>query len=373
MTFDPTWRDAAEVSTAGFHRCARAAHVSLGRADPSLRQPYWQQGDAALESADAKAKRAALRSHPRVREALKVWWDTAERCSDATSRSPGGGLLRTTYVEHAKRCFKAMIEQWDEAAALASADEDWQRDVHGGASLSRARFEDSMFELADTWAFDIDGDEYASLLWELFSCVTHGATADDAVWKQLEDISFLGQWRSGTGYGRFDGPPGARFTTPGAEAEAMAREKRRAEAEAAAAAAAERAAALEAERTAASKATRRASLAPKTPRRKRTVATGGDGADRAKRSPEEHRPDSRLRMLRTFVSVPRAFLKAASPRPSPRRVAPPAADAPRLPALSSVAATAWVALPGRGRTHAAPDSSSSKGTVEPRRLGPVAE
>tara|TARA_B110001452_G_scaffold32742_1_gene25527 strand:- start:120 stop:1220 length:1101 start_codon:yes stop_codon:yes gene_type:complete len=366
MTFDPKWRDAAEVSTAGFHLCARAAHVSLGRADQTLRQPYWQQGDAALESAEAKAKRAALRSHPRVREALKVWWDTAERCSDApASRSPGGGLLRTNYLEHAKRCFKAMIEQWDEAAALASADEDWQRDVQGGASLSRARFEDSMFELADTWAFDIDGDEYASLLWELFSCVTHGATADDSVWKQLEDISFLGQWRSGTGYGRFDGPPGARFTTPGAEAEALAREKQRAEA------AAQRAADLEAEKAAASKAARRTSLAPKTPRRKRAVATGGGGAARAKSSPEEHRPDSRLRMLRIVVSAPRAFLQAASPRASPRRVAPPPANAPRLPTVSSFAAKAWVALPTSGRTDAT--ASNSKGTLEPRRLGPVVE
>ena len=42
------------------------------------------------------------------------------------------------------------------------------------------------------------GDEYGSLLWELFGCITVGVTADVAVWKSLDEISFLGTWNGGS-------------------------------------------------------------------------------------------------------------------------------------------------------------------------------
>ena len=52
-----------------------------------------------------------------------------------------------------------MIEQWDEVAAEGSAAEDWACDTKGGSSLNRTTFADSLFELADTWAFEIDANE----------------------------------------------------------------------------------------------------------------------------------------------------------------------------------------------------------------------
>ena len=101
-----------------------------------------------------------------------------------------------------------MIEQWDEAAAEESAAEDWACDAKGGSSLDRGAFNDSLFELADTWAFEIDPDEYAGLLWGLFSCLTCGAHPDEATWKELHKVDQIGEWTGGVkGYGRFDGPP----------------------------------------------------------------------------------------------------------------------------------------------------------------------
>jgi hypothetical protein len=40
--------------------------------------PYWQQGDAELETPEQKAKRDALREHPLINAVLEVWWETAQ-------------------------------------------------------------------------------------------------------------------------------------------------------------------------------------------------------------------------------------------------------------------------------------------------------
>ena len=37
----------------------------------------WEQGDEALYTEDAVAKRAALRNHSEIQECLQLWWDTA--------------------------------------------------------------------------------------------------------------------------------------------------------------------------------------------------------------------------------------------------------------------------------------------------------
>ena len=112
MPFSPTLRTLNDVGGASFHQCARAARVSLGRSGKSA-LPYWRQGNASFEGADARARRAALRAHPRVREALQVWWATAERCTPADGCSPGGGRSSAREealsrpVEDAERSFRA--------------------------------------------------------------------------------------------------------------------------------------------------------------------------------------------------------------------------------------------------------------------------
>ena len=240
------FKDAASVETAEFQARAKEEHISLGRcSSPELRKrPYWQQGSERFDDPANKAAREALRQHPRVLEALETWWSTAAREAAPEERDADGGLLEALYRTLSKMIYKAMIEQWDEAAADKSATDDWERDAKGGTSLDRGAFTDSLFELADTWAYEVDPDEYASLLWALFSCLTYGDPCEQAKWKELHEISYLGEWKGEkTGYGRFAGPP----DPEGARAKAAAEEKAAAEARLAAEAEAEMRARMEAE------------------------------------------------------------------------------------------------------------------------------
>jgi hypothetical protein len=49
---------------------------------------------------------------------------------------------------------------------------------------------------------DIDGEEYANLLWQLFSCITDGATPGTACWKAIEGCDNISSAVNGR-YGRF--------------------------------------------------------------------------------------------------------------------------------------------------------------------------
>ena len=229
QTRSAAFLDAASVETAAFQERAKEANISLGRCSSRelLKRPYWQQGSERFDDPANKAAREALRKHPRVLEALETWWSTAERNAAPEERSADGGLLEAPYRTLSKMIYKAMIERWDEPAANKSATEDWECDAKGGTSLDRGAFADSLFELADTWAFEIDPNEYAGLLWELFSCLTYGEPCEQATWKELHEIRYLGDWTGEKkGYGRFALPP----DPDGSRARAAAEEKAAAEA-----------------------------------------------------------------------------------------------------------------------------------------------
>ena len=246
QTRSAAFKDAASVETAAFQARAKEGHISLGRCSSRelLKRPYWQQGSKRFDDPANKAAREALRKHPRVLEALETWWSTAERNAAPEERNAKGGLLEAPYRTLSKKIYKAMIERWDEAAAGKSATEDWECDAKGGTSLDRGAFADSLFELADTWAFEIDPNEYACLLWELFSCLTYGEPCEQATWKELHEIRYLGDWKGEKkGYGRFAGPP----DPDGSRARAAAAEKAAADAKLAAEAEAAMRARMEAE------------------------------------------------------------------------------------------------------------------------------
>ena len=246
QTRSVAFKEAASVETAAFQARAKEGNISLGRCSSRelLKRPYWQQGSARFDDPANRAAREALRKHPRVLEALETWWSTAERNAAPEERNASGGLLEAPYRTLSKKIYKAMIERWDEAAADKSATDDWECDAKGGTSLDRGAFADSLFELADTWSFEIDPNEYACLLWELFSCLTYGEPCEQATWKELHEIRYLGDWKGEKkGYGRFAGPP----DPDGSKARAAAEEKAAADAKLAAEAEAEMKARMEAE------------------------------------------------------------------------------------------------------------------------------
>ena len=127
--------------------------------------PYWQQGDMELHTEDNLERRAQLRSDKAVLEVLQDWWLTAQHSMRSENQwSKGTTLGRDDYVRICVKIYKAMIQDYDEAEALECAQDDWRNDCKGEEELSRERFMDAMFELADVWTKTIDAAEYAELL-----------------------------------------------------------------------------------------------------------------------------------------------------------------------------------------------------------------
>jgi translation initiation factor IF-2 len=231
--------------------------------------------------------------------------------------------------------YKAMIEQWDEAAADKSATDDWERDAKGGTSLDRGAFTDSLFELADTWAYEVDPDEYASLLWELFSCLTYGEPCEQAKWKELHEISYLGEWKGEKkGYGRFAGPP----DPDGARAKAAAEEKAAAEARLAAEAEAEMRARMEAEEWA--RAEREAAAAAAA----REAAAREAAAKEAAAGEMEVR--ARIYTLPSCTTTSAMTTTGPPPPPALFRTHPPSSPPLTLSSLPTLSPTA---TPGQGQ------------------------
>eukprot|EP00967_Tisochrysis_lutea_P115252 scaffold184507_cov33-Tisochrysis_lutea.AAC.5 len=188
------------VDAQAFRRRAIEKNISFARAEDK-ETPYWKQADTELNTEDAKNARMALRSHPAVLQALIPWWQTSKRCAEV--RIPHTDrLARPDYKDLCIRLYKALIDEWDEDEAYATAEEDCEEDCGGQAYITRQKYESSLFELADMWSHDIDGKEYATLLWQLYSCITDGATPGTATWKAIQDCDHISSSVNGR-FGRF--------------------------------------------------------------------------------------------------------------------------------------------------------------------------
>lgn len=125
--------------------------------------PFWMQGDLTLYSKDNLKRRHALRHHPVVVEELQNWWSCALRSMQSGGHVGEHELSRQRYEQISLRIYKAMIETYDEDEARSSAAQDWAQDCRGECVLSRERFMDAMFELADVWTKSIDPEECAAM------------------------------------------------------------------------------------------------------------------------------------------------------------------------------------------------------------------
>ena len=134
----------------GFDELSRIQCANLDAATP-----YWQQGDEELETPEMIERRKALRQHPKVLETIEVWWGTAQRSLEQESHRKEG-LSRERYILMSKKMYKAMMQDYVEEEALQSAADDWEEDAGSAPILSKDRFFDAIFELADLWTFEID-------------------------------------------------------------------------------------------------------------------------------------------------------------------------------------------------------------------------
>ena len=63
--------------------------------------PYWQQGDEELDTPEMIEQRRALRRHPKVLEAIEVWWSTAQRTQNGGASDDK--LAREKYIPMSKK------------------------------------------------------------------------------------------------------------------------------------------------------------------------------------------------------------------------------------------------------------------------------
>ena len=144
---------------------------------------WWEQGDPTLYTEENEAKRQSLRHHPEVKQALEKWWETAMSTVEADGRAKEEVMRKEDYITVSKCMYKALIETYDEAEALAEAEEDWEKDSQGTGALGKKLFLDAMFELADMWTETIAAEEYRDFLNQLFHCVAEQRPNGTFVWK----------------------------------------------------------------------------------------------------------------------------------------------------------------------------------------------
>ena len=140
---------------------------------------YWKQGSTDMYTQDALQLRAMAREDSQVRHWLQTWWLTAHRSSvkerarrknrtraqspnskgskkRSAANVPDGGadidvsaheIVKAQYVVMMKKLYKVMIEEYDEDDAIACAEEDWETDAKGAASLNREAFCHAIFEV----------------------------------------------------------------------------------------------------------------------------------------------------------------------------------------------------------------------------------
>ena len=139
-------------------RIKRAAKEGQGKAvlevgSSQANLAFWQQGDAAMQTDEAIEARATMRKNPEVTAVLQLFWETAQRSMQQARRSDEVAhmLSKEEYLLISRKLSKAMLEEWDEAAAQELALEDWESDRRGNEMMSREHFMDCIFELADMW------------------------------------------------------------------------------------------------------------------------------------------------------------------------------------------------------------------------------
>ena len=130
------------------------------------RDNVWQQGDAAFETPEMKARRQALRDDPLVGEALDAWWD-------ATDADGNGFIDRDEYLLLGKALYHVMIPDGNEAAARKSAAADWDEDSAGATLMTGEMFKKAIFQLADLWTETVEPAEYVAFLDDLLEKMKH--------------------------------------------------------------------------------------------------------------------------------------------------------------------------------------------------------
>lgn len=148
---------------------------------------WYQQGNIELYTAERLKQRARLRRDPRVAESLEMWWQAAlrgdlsegSRALDGEVTGQGnGGIDHASsigfggYTAFLSRVYRVILRDFEAVEAGMAIEKDWVQDSRGAERLTRTRFLDSLFELADMWTAGICPYQYTAFLMSLFDKVS---------------------------------------------------------------------------------------------------------------------------------------------------------------------------------------------------------
>jgi hypothetical protein len=101
--------------------------------DAKLSAPYWELGDPVMESADALARRAELRTHPAVHDALR-------RLTRAAFQFDGEGMVTQQGYLATHACIsRVLAPNMSPADAAAAAEREWAHDSGGLDQIGEGR------------------------------------------------------------------------------------------------------------------------------------------------------------------------------------------------------------------------------------------
>ena len=111
---------------------------------------FYLQGDSTLCTQEAIEARQALRYHRKVLESLQALWAAAQASLQSGGDPSASELHQEGHALMLRRVYRVMIKRFDANECERSIADDWVRDCKGAQALSRKRFCDAFFELADT-------------------------------------------------------------------------------------------------------------------------------------------------------------------------------------------------------------------------------
>jgi len=127
--------------------------------DAKAAQPYWKDpGDPSMETKEALAQRASLRTHPAVQDALRRLGNAA------FARDPDGFIVQEEYERVHARIARVLAPSMSEADAAAAAAAEWQADSQGQERIDESRLNAALFQLVDLWSTTMQVEEYLSFL-----------------------------------------------------------------------------------------------------------------------------------------------------------------------------------------------------------------
>jgi len=173
---------------------------------------WYEQGDSELQTTEMLELRASLRRDRVVLQELNAWWEAALSGSFAEAKAADAdtsyedkvdasgsttGIDKHRYCAIMTKMGLALLEDdepQDVEEAKQQAREAWEEDSRGRETLTRKRWLDSIFELADTWTVGVENLEYASFLRGLFERTARKEAAGElgvpmVYWRDDTDVA----------------------------------------------------------------------------------------------------------------------------------------------------------------------------------------